>query len=325
MNIDISTYTQLGITPLDPSAGLPFIDKPEPTPYYRIYNDGNHYVASLCVKKDREGRRRGKARAKYMDSIFDSLYLEGFKNGLRYEKLAEYIKEGLYPLFPECLDLADYIQKRLEYKLHCLYLRKKRFRRKAHMNNWNYFVTFTYNDSLCDEDSFRRKLRRCLSNLHTRHGWRYMGVFERAPETNRLHFHGIFYIPEGDMVGKISKETYYSIEHQKVQISFNNSFFAKRFGRCDFKPLNDVLLKSGEAIDYILKYIAKDDGRVIYSRGVASELCKQLPKTEIVSEFVDFVIKCVLYDDVIDWERDVMHFTPKQLSFFDISKFSSCA
>lgn len=321
MSINISSYSNLGFTPVNSSAALPFMDKSEPQPFYRIYNDGNHYVASLCVKKNRQSHKRGKSDLSYIDILFDSLYFEALKNNLRYEKLSNYIKEGLAPLFPERLDLDDYIEKRLEYKLHLLYLRKKRFRRKAHLNNWTHFVTFTYDENLCSEDTFRKKLRRCLSNLHTRHGWRYMGVFERAPETNRLHFHGIFYIPQGEMVGKIKKETYYSVEHQKLQVSFNNSFFAARFGRCDFKPLNDALLKSGEAIDYILKYITKDNGRVIYSRNIASELCKALPKTEIVTEFVDFVAKFVLFDNTISWEKDIMQFTPKQLSFFPDKKF----
>ncbi len=318
MSLDIVSYSTLGITPVAPGTALPFVEPPKPQPYYRIYNDGGHYVAHFCAKKNRDSKRHGKADITELDILFDCYYFEALKQGLKDKQLFNYIKEAIALQLPDTENLDGIIEEKIEQKLHNLYLRKKRFRRKAYFNNWNYFVTFTYDDELCTETSFRRKLRRCLSNLHTRHNWRYMGVFERAPDTGRLHFHGIFYIPDGEMVGKIKKQIDYSVVEKKLQVCFNNTFFAERFGRADFRDLRQNLLKSGEAIGYILKYIHKDNGRIIYSRGVASELCKQLPDTEIVSEFVDFVAKFVLYDDVINWERDVMHFSPKQLSFFKI-------
>ena len=317
MSINIASYSKLGMTPVDPS-GLPFVEPSKFKPYYRIYNDGGHYVASLCAKKNRDSHRRSKTELTELDLLFDCFYFEATKQGLKDKKLFNYIKAGLELQCSNIENLDKHIEEKIEQKLHNLYLRKKRFRRKAYFNNWNYFVTFTYDDELCTETTFRQKLRRCLSNLHTRHNWRYMGVFERAPDTGRLHFHGIFYIPEGEMVGKIVKQIDYSVVEQKLKVCFNNTFFSKRFGRADFRDLRQNLLKNGEAIGYILKYIHKDNGRIIYSRGVASELCKQLPDTELVSEFMDFVAKYVLYDDVIDWERDVMHFSPKQLSFFKL-------
>lgn len=40
-----------------------------------------------------------------------------------------------------------------------------------------------------------------------RKGWKYVGVWERSPEKQRLHFHGIFYIPEGTMPGMLLEST----------------------------------------------------------------------------------------------------------------------
>lgn len=66
-------------------------------------------------------------------------------------------------------------------------------------------MTITYDDSKHDEETFRSKLKKCLSNFHSRYCWRYMGVFERSP-SGRLHFHGLFWIPGGAR-GGASRET----------------------------------------------------------------------------------------------------------------------
>ena len=41
-------------------------------------------------------------------------------------------------------------------------------------------------------------------------------------------------------------------------------------------------------------------------------------------EMRDFVLKYVLFDNVIDWERDIMHYTRKQMTFADISSHWLC-
>ena len=45
-----------------------------------------------------------------------------------------------------------------------------------------------------------KSLKNCLKHLSNRKGWKYIGVFERSPEKKRLHFHGIFHIPENAMI-----------------------------------------------------------------------------------------------------------------------------
>ena len=64
------------------------------------------------------------------------------------------------------------------------------------MNRWNYFVTFTYDPKKHTAESFNKKLRKCLSNLHTRRGWKYMGVFEEGFENGTLHFQALLYVPK---------------------------------------------------------------------------------------------------------------------------------
>lgn len=259
-----------------------------------------------------------------LDILFDDLFKQAYNKGLRdrkiYKPMTEYIKEGLSELFTE-QEIAEVdIPARIKRRLNNLHHRKKRFRRKAYLNKWNYFVTFTFNDKLHDEETFRRKLRRCLSNLHTRRGWRYMGVFERAPETGRLHFHGLLYVPDGEMLGRLKEKTDYSTAQKKMQTRTENSFFMENYGRNDFEEISQSQLEYGDSVDYILKYIGKTNERIVYSRGIPTEICMKLTAKDVICALTnDFVEKYILFDDVLNWERDIARFRfSKQMSIVDL-------
>ncbi|MCM1556209.1 MAG: hypothetical protein NC087_01605 [Anaeroplasma bactoclasticum] len=149
--------------------------------------------------------------------------------------------------------------------------RKHRFKVKALNNEWNYFVTFTYDDKIHNEESFVKTLKKKLQNLHTNYGWLYMGCFERS-EKGRLHFHGLLYVPEGAMRGTIREMDYYDTTSHKRAISFINSEFENKIGRNDFKPITKLDLTFTHALDYILKYIGKSDNKIVYSRGIKDDV-----------------------------------------------------
>ena len=305
------------LTPIDDMSGCPLPFFGEENPYYKIYNDGGHYIATRCVRSQVKPVPH-KNKREDIDILFDSLYTAAMQDGLKGDEMTAYIKAGILLLFHDYPDLDKYIADKIERKQHNLYARKKRFRRKANLNRWNYFVTFTFADDKQDEDTFRKKLRKCLSNLHTRRSWRYMGVFERAPETGRLHFHGLLYIPQGEMIGKITEKTDYSTAQGKMQTTHENDFFQKAFGRNDFEELNEMELKHGQTLNYLLKYIGKTGERIVYSRGIPTEIYRKLNDDEIVTEMQDYGTKYILFDDVLSWERDIMHFKYKQLSMIDL-------
>lgn len=269
---------------------------------YKIYNDGGHFVATLFQEKKERKNNNTPYEKKDIDYIFDNLYLYCVENNLSGNKMFEYIKKEFKETYGfDYTWIIDFIKDSIKKKLNAFHKRVARFKRKANLNRWNYFVTLTYDDKKLSQEEFRTKLRKCLSNLHCRKGWKYMGVFEKAPITNRLHFHGLFYIPNGEMVGEIEELKDYSTAQHKMQISHSNSFFLKRFGRNDFEKINC----NGNTINYILKYLYKSNDRIVYSRGIPSEITKELCDEDIATEFHDFVVKYVLYDDVIDYERDV--------------------
>lgn len=307
---------------------------------YKIYNDGGHYIATIATrpspqflrmtrKLNRGGYRKGykditvRSERKDIDILFDSLYnkacADGLKDGKINKPMSDFIREGILKLFPQYPKLDEFIADKIKRKVNNLHHRKKRFRRKASMNRWSYFVTFTYDDKKQTEESFKKRLRKCLANLHSRRHWRYMGVFERAPETGRLHFHGLLYVPEGEFIGTITEKTDYSTTDGKMQTRHENDFFEEAFGRNDFDEVTDMEMKNGLRQEYILKYIEKTGERIVYSRGIPSELYKRLTTDEIITPLKnDFAEKFILFDNVIDWERDIMRYRyNKQMTTFD--------
>lgn len=258
-----------------------------------------------------------------LDILFDSLYYQAYKQGLKDSKIdkpmTDFIRAGILKLYPDKDDIDEYITDKIKRKYNNLLHRKKRFRRKANLNRWNYFVTFTYDDTKQTAESFKKKLRKCLSNLHTRRGWKYMGVFEQAPETGRLHFHGLIYVPAGQMLGIITEKQDYSTAKHEIQTRNENSFFEEAFGRNDFCEVSTAEMKNGKRTEYILKYIGKTNERICYSRGIPTEICRKIDDNDIITEMQDFVTKYILFDDIIDWERDIMRYRYcKQMSITDL-------
>ena len=179
-------------------------------------------------------------------------------------------------------------------------------------------MTITYDDKKHTEDSFRKKLRKCFSNLHSRRDWKYMGVFERAPETGRLHFHALVYVPEGEMVGSLELRKDYSTSQHKMQETICNTFFEDTFGRNDFEPLSLTDINNGRALEYLTKYLHKTNDKIVYSRGIPSEIYKDdLTENDIATDMLDFVQKFVLFDDAIDYAKDIQHYVPTQIDMFD--------
>ena len=282
--------------------------------YYKIYNDGGHFVATRIVRS--KGKRPPKKPANTaFDIAFDSLYVCALKQGLKDDSMADFIQAGLEKLYPASSTLRKYILEKIDKKKRNLWKRIKRFKRKANMYKWNYFVTFTYDPKKHTAESFRKKLRKCLSNLHTRRGWTYMGVFEEGGENGTVHFHALLYVPQGEMIGRIVEKNEYSTKRRERRIRYANTFFDENFGISDFKELNPVLLKRGGTLRYLTKYIARTGDKMVYSRVIPAEICRELPDSDIAGTYLDFVMKYVLFDDAIDWERDIKNYGKKRSIF----------
>lgn len=281
---------------------------------YKIYKDGNHFVGSLCVSSHHRQLIRNEITEE--QRYLDEQYVIAIKQCVSKSSICSFLCAKMQENFPEFDNAKQFVKDQMCRKWHNYYSRLKRFKRKANLNLWNKFVTITYDDKKMDEDTFRKKLRKCLSNLHCRRKWRYMGVFERGEDNERLHFHGLMYIPDGEMVGSIIEKKDYSTKQHQMQITHSNTFFAETFGRNDFEDINQYEIVNGNAISYITKYIAKSGEKIVYSRGIPTTIIKEIDSRDIVAKMVDFGLKYIFFDDVIDVESDVMQLVYCQNNMF---------
>lgn len=106
------------------------------------------------------------------------------------------------------------------------------------------------------------------------------------------------------MVGALYGRRDHSWKTHGITITNSNTYFERRFGRNDFEPLDRRGLD--RSIKYILKYLEKSGERIHYSRGIPSEIYIPVRSVDVVDEYTDFVPKYILFDDVVDWRRDVL-------------------
>ncbi|MEG2540367.1 MAG: hypothetical protein RSB59_01140 [Clostridia bacterium] len=206
--------------------------------------------------------------------------------------------EGMRQYFKSDMATEDYVTEQLDRKYRNLVCRRIRLIRKANLQDFNYFVTFTYDDEKHSEDSFRKKLKRNLSNNCDRKGWKYIGVWERSPEKKRLHFHGIFSIPKGMMQGELVEVKDFSLITHKMQVTLQNTHFNEKYGRSDFEPIDNPEIL-GSSIAYLLKYIEKTGEKIVYSRGLPQFFLSDIMDNDIVCPIGLEDKKLLLFDDFI--------------------------
>lgn len=227
---------------------------------------------------------------------FEKLYKDnlGLKKRDRRQAIISGLKE-IKGLFKKDEDLILFVDSNLERKERNKLCRRIRLTRKANLHDFNYFCTFTYDGKQLTEEDFKKKLQTCFKMLCHRKGWKYIGVWERSPDKKRLHFHGIFYIPEGTMPGTLEQHNDYSFKTHKRQITWQNTYFNKRFGRSDFERIDKR--KMGEALAYLMKYIEKSGERLVYSRGLSQYFISDILDDDVVCPIGVDDRKLLLFDD----------------------------
>ena len=235
--------------------------------------------------------------------LFEQLYKENLF--LKYRERRDNIIKSMRPYFDDEERTILYVDTNLDRKRRNLIARRIRLTRKANLQNFNYFVTFTYDSALHTEDSFRKKLKNTLGHFCSRKSWRYIGVWERSPEKKRLHFHGVFDIPDGTMPGLLYEKSDYSFNKHRRLITVQNTYFNDRFGRCDFEKIEGYG-KLGEALAYIMKYIEKSGEKIVYSKGLPQFFISDIMTEDVVCNIGMEDSKLLLYDDFRCWDEGVL-------------------
>ena len=234
--------------------------------------------------------------------LFEKLYAR-YQSLPRYKRKAAILKRMRH-YFSDAEAARLYVETNTWRKTRNLIARRVRMVRKINLQAFNYFVTFIYNSELHTEESFRKKLKSCLSHFCTRKSWKYVGVWERSPEKKRLHFHGIFQIPDGTMPGMMLEVADYNFKAHRRVVTHQNSYFNEEFGRSDFEPLN--IQSIGGAIAYIVKYLEKTGEKIVYSKGLPQFFISDVMDEDVVCPFGLEDKKLLLYDDFLCWDEGVL-------------------
>ena len=135
-----------------------------------------------------------------------------------------------------------------------------------------------------------------LKHLVARKGWKYVGVWERGSDTDRLHFHGIFQIPEGGMIGDLTEVKDYDTRKHRMQTTLQNTHFLKHFGRNDFSCIcvPDDLTK---AVKYITKYMEKSGERLVYGGDLPTYFQSDILENDVVCPIGIDDRKALLFDN----------------------------
>ena len=251
----------------------------------KISFDGSHYIATPKENFPQGHKRRpvrplSEQEAEKKEQ-FEAAYRESQQ--LPKKERKAYMRKAMEDVIPDRKQRKAYVERHNERKQTNAICRKARLSKKVNLQrDWNFFCTFTFSDKLHTEESFRKSLRNTLKHLVNRKGWKHIGVWERGNKTNRLHFHGIFYIPPGGMVGEMTETHDYSTKDHCMQTAHQNTYFLERYGRNDFQALGSPM-EVQHSLGYLMKYIEKSGERLIYGG--------KLP-TYFVSDIMDEDILC---------------------------------
>ena len=256
----------------------------------KVYSDGSHYIAIPYYPKPKRRKTLKDTNTQKGDNgyeevnlkeIFEQTYHESQK--LKKSERKEFIENAIKPYIENEQLTKQFVDENIQRKRTNAIARKVRLVRKMNLQDWDYFCTFTYDSQKHTEDSFRKQLTTCLRHLATRKGWKYIGVWERSPGKERLHFHGIFHIPNNAMIGELVATKDYNTKSHRMQLIYSNTHFKSRFGRNDFKPIA-IQQDLSRALNYVTKYMEKSGEKIVYSRG--------LP-TYFKSDILDAEVLCV--------------------------------
>ena len=265
--------------------------------YYLNKKQVNADTVAPFKKKERQKKTKRVTRG----GEFSRLYEECKTMKVKAQK--KYLIQGLRRLFPNEKATEHYVDSKLLDKYRALVERRKRFMRKAFLNDFDYFVTFTYADDKHTEESFRNKLMKTLQNYASRSAWKYMGVWERGGETNRLHFHALLKIPSGTMPGDLVEVVDFNMKTHKQKKTMQNTFFGKKFGRNDFEAIIKNPRAYAQAVEYILKYISKTGERLVYSRKLPMYLYSDINEEDVMCRTGLEDKKLVLHDKFGCWDE----------------------
>ena len=128
---------------------------------------------------------------------------------------------------------------------------------------------------------------------------------------------GTLSIPEDKLSGEIITKSEYDVKKRRMVDYVTNTFFEDRFGRNTFQLIDGTSFSMNTAIDYVMKYIEKDGGRIICSRGLKTFILTDIDNEDIIARLrEDSNSKYILFDDFTVYKDGVKlgEFSPSVLA-----------
>lgn len=104
-------------------------------------------------------------------------------------------------------------------------------------------------------------------------------------------------------ISSLHKILYADTTTHRMQTTVQNTYFNEYFGRCDFEEIDKNLLRAGNALGYILKYIEKTGEKIVYSRGLPMYLVSDIIDEDVITRTGEEDKKLLLSDDFQCWEE----------------------
>ena len=252
----------------------------------KVYSDGSHHIAIL-PQPNTQRKSEKKSKVSTVEEIelkekFEKAYAEAPSKGKK--KKSKEILDMVANDFADKEKAEEFVNKHMERKKRNEQEKRKRLSRKVNTNDWNFFVTLTYDDKMHTEETFEKGTRNFLKHAVSRNGYKYIGVFERSPKTNRLHFHGIFYIPEGKMIGELVEVRDFDTRSNRMRTTLQNTHLNKKFGRSDFEKIEHRELL-GNIMFYLTKYLTKQGGKLIMSKNIPTYYITDILEEDIACKY----------------------------------------
>ena len=289
----------------------------------RVTNKNGQYIGREVNEDDiPRVRKSGSGTRSEENRIFEEAYCETRMLGLSKEDALRHIRllmlsderfEKISFLATDALWIAD----QYERCSNNYFAKKKRMMKKAYLGDFNYFVTFTYDNSKITEQDFSKKLLKSLQNMTFFYKWTYMGVCEKGAENGRTHYHFLIRVPEGrhSMPGYLHLLSHFDKKKGRSVFYTSNSHFEK-FGTNEWQSIDRRRSDYSDAVKYLGKYLGKQDERVIYSRNIPEDMLMMIdPKRDVMFARYVWGRVYVLFKSLFECvkEDDIDVFCPEQV------------
>ena len=113
----------------------------------KVYSDGSHHIA--IPQSNTKSKSEKKSKVSTVEEIelkekFEQAYAEAKSKG--FKQKSKEILDIVAPNFEDKEKAEEFVNVNMERKKRNKIERDKRLSRKLYTNDWNYFVTFTYDD-----------------------------------------------------------------------------------------------------------------------------------------------------------------------------------